>query len=55
MPDYLMSIPNELFYNNRIKYGGHQEKGYFIDDQRPLIFINVDGEEELIQPSYFNY
>lgn len=54
MNPYLMQVPNQLFYGHKIQCDPTQSFEYFIHQERPLIFINVEGEEEFFDPSYYN-
>ena len=57
MNPYLMKVPNTLFYNKEIQSDPDQNFEFFIHEERPLIYINVnvDGnEEDYIDPSYLN-
>jgi|LauGreDrversion4_2_1035121.scaffolds.fasta_scaffold53370_1 superfamily I DNA and/or RNA helicase len=54
MHSYLLSVPNRLFYNNRIRDGPHREKGFFLDKEKPILFVDLKSKETNQHPTYFN-
>ena len=45
MHSYLLKVPNDLFYNKMIKDGPHREKGFFLDKDRPILFVDLISKE----------
>ena len=56
MHDYLLKVPNTLFYNNMINTGYRNvtTENIFLNRQRPLLFINHEFEEQHYGSSYVN-
>ena len=53
MHPYLMNVPNRLFYKD-IKNDPSQKFSFFIHKNKPLLFVNVEGYEDCIKPSFEN-
>ena len=53
----LLRVPNELFYDNKIKCGySHNEDKQFLFSDKPFLFIDVPhGSESLKGTSYVNF
>lgn len=49
-----MQIPNRLFYNNSIKNDPNQKFKFFIHNNKPLLFVDVAGNDEFVEPSFRN-
>jgi len=51
----VLNLPNSLFYENKItsKYV-LKETNFFIDKEKPLLIINVNGIEQKQGTSYYN-
>ena len=49
----ILKISNQLFYGNKIKSGyEYKKENFFIDKEKPLMIINVNGKEEIRGTSY---
>ena len=48
-----MNVPNKLFYND-IKNDPKQRFSFFIHKDKPLLFVNVESQDNFIDPSYDN-
>jgi superfamily I DNA and/or RNA helicase len=43
----ILNLPNSLFYENKISSGYvHKDVNFFIDKEKPLLFVNVKGKEQ---------
>ncbi|CDW78563.1 phage head-tail family protein [Stylonychia lemnae] len=55
MHPFLLTLPNQMFYNNKIENGYIQQyKNQFIDKEKPMLFIHIDSTESKFGTSYFN-
>jgi hypothetical protein len=51
----ILNLPNSLFYENKISSGYvHKDVNFFIDKEKPLLFVNVKGKEQKQGTSFYN-
>ena len=51
----ILNLPNSLFYENKISSGYVQKDvNFFIDKEKPLLFVNVKGKEQKQGTSFYN-
>ena len=57
MHEYLMRVPNELFYENKIKCGYTADiHDMFLYSKKPFLFVDVkNGEEKAKGTSFVNF
>ena len=55
MHPYILSVCNELFYENKVKDGyDTKDVNVFLDKDRPLLIVNVKGKEKMFGTSVHN-
>jgi len=56
MHDFLLKVPNTLFYQDQISTGYRNvlPENIFLDREMPLLFINHDHHEQHYGSSYVN-
>ncbi|CDW90128.1 phage head-tail family protein [Stylonychia lemnae] len=55
MHPFLLTLPNQMFYQNKIQNGYIQQlRNFFIDRDKPLLFIHIDSNQSKFGTSYFN-
>jgi len=55
MHPYILSVSNELFYENRVADGYDKKHvNIFLNEDRPLLIVNVKGKEKMFGTSVHN-
>lgn len=55
MHDYLLKVPNVLFYDNKIESGYKNEfENLFLNREKPMLFIDCNTVEQRYGSSYSN-